>query len=64
MSIATPPAPPLNASNTAVRLGCSEWLVRKMISRGELRAIRLGRLVRVPEEAIAEKLAEWQRDAD
>lgn len=36
----------LDAGTTARVLGCSEWTVRQMHARGELPALRLGRLLR------------------
>ncbi len=37
---------------TAARLNVSAKLIRAMIKRGELRAIRLGRILRIPESEI------------
>lgn len=38
----------LTVGQTAEILGVSEYLARQMVKRGELPAIRFGRLVRVP----------------
>lgn len=40
----------------AEAISASERTVYSLIQRGELRAVRLGRLVRIPHEAIAELL--------
>jgi excisionase family DNA binding protein len=41
------PEPLLSIQGTALELNCSEKTVRRLIARGELKAIRIGRLVRV-----------------
>ncbi len=40
----------------AARLRCERNTVYRMVNAGELRAVRLGRLVRIPESAVAELL--------
>jgi len=61
---ARPAAPAPGATSRAVdvataarTLGVSEYLVRRMIDDGSLRAIRLGRLLRIPSSALDELLA-------
>jgi excisionase family DNA binding protein len=50
--------PPLLAiAGVAVRLGVSSKTVRRLIARRELRAHRVGRLLRVTEEDLVEFLA-------
>ena len=46
----------LNVSQVAEVLRISRALVYSMIARGDLKAVRCGRLVRIPREAL-EKLA-------
>lgn len=42
---------------TAARAyGCSEWLIRQRITRGELAAVRLGRLVRIRASDVQKEL--------
>jgi excisionase family DNA binding protein len=43
----------LSVADVAVRLGVSEKTVRRMIARGDLRAHRVGRLIRVAERSLA-----------
>ena len=38
-------------------LGVSRWMVYEMIRRGELPVLRVGRLVRIPREALDEWIA-------
>ena len=48
----------LTLAQTAIRLGISERLVRRLAASGDLRTVRYGRrLVRVTPEAIAEWIA-------
>lgn len=37
----------LTIEQTATRLNCSPWTIRRLIARGELRASRIGRLIRI-----------------
>jgi excisionase family DNA binding protein len=46
----------LSVAEVAVRLGVSGKTVRRMIERGDLRAHRVGRLVRVAERSLADCL--------
>lgn len=46
----------LSAEETADVLRVSKWQVYESIKRGELRAVRLGRCLRVPREEIARLL--------
>ena len=39
--------------DTAGKLGCSEGVVREMARKGQLEAVRLGRLVRIRRSSIA-----------
>lgn len=48
--------PALSPGEAAEFLGCSLSSVRRMIGRGELPAVRLGRLVRIPAAALVELL--------
>jgi excisionase family DNA binding protein len=43
----------LTVQEAADRVGCSPWLIRKEVREGRLRAVRLGRLVRVLDEDLA-----------
>jgi len=45
----------------AERMSLSQWQVRQMIRRGELRHVRVGRFLRVPESAIDDWIAENER---
>lgn len=45
-------APALDVAGVAERLDVSEWLVRKMIRNDELRHVRIGRLIRVPQSEV------------
>ncbi len=47
----------------AQKLSMSESFIRREISKGALKAVRLGRLVRVPEAALAEYLSNKMREA-
>lgn len=47
----------LSVVDVAVLLDCHPETVRRLIRRGELRAVRVGRLIRVPREAVTEFLA-------
>lgn len=44
----------LKASKAAEHLGCTPETIYKLVADGKLRAIRVGRLVRIPESALAE----------
>lgn len=48
----------LDADAVGSILGISRWSVYQAIRRGEIRAIRIGRSVRVPRSALAELLGE------
>lgn len=56
----------LDVRQVAAALDVSEWLVRKLISSGELRHVRIGRLIRVPHSELAgfldRKIEESTRD--
>ena len=63
----TAPAPPadtprmlLRVSEVAVRLSLGETMIREMINRGELPAVRIGKAVRVPVDALRQWVAELQ----
>jgi excisionase family DNA binding protein len=43
----------LTVQESAGQVGCSPWLIRKEIREGKLRAVRLGRVVRVLDEDLA-----------
>lgn len=43
----------LTVDQAAKQLNVSPRLVRRLIARGELRAVRISRLIRVPEDALA-----------
>lgn len=47
----------LRVSEVAEHLDCNPHLVYRLIHRGELRALRVGRLIRVPLSALNEYLA-------
>ncbi|STY68803.1 helix-turn-helix domain-containing protein [Micrococcus luteus] len=51
------PEPVLRVPEVAEHLHCTPQLVYSLIHRGELRAVRLGRLIRVPLSALNEYLA-------
>lgn len=42
----------LSIPQAAETLGCSDHTIRRMISRGELRAVRFGRLIRIAPSAL------------
>ena len=44
----------LNAEEAAAALRISKWAVYEAIKRGEIRSVRVGRVVRIPRAAIAE----------
>jgi excisionase family DNA binding protein len=46
----------LTVAEVAERLAVQQWAVRGMIRRGELEAVRIGRLYRVTEQAYFEML--------
>lgn len=48
----------LDVDATAEILGCSPWLVRRLIRDGDLRHVRLGRLIRIPRHEIERFLRE------
>lgn len=39
--------PLLTVHQVAEALGCSHWTIRRMISRGELKAVRIGQMLRI-----------------
>ena len=43
----------LRVEEAALWLGCSKGLVFELARRGDLRSVRLGRLLRIPREALA-----------
>lgn len=47
----------LKVSAVSMHLGCTNDTTYALIRKGKLRAIRVGRLVRVPESALAEFIA-------
>ncbi|WP_262774916.1 helix-turn-helix domain-containing protein [Brevibacterium permense] len=47
----------LKVSEVAEHLGCTPTTIYPLIAEGTLRAIRVGRLLRVPESALAEFIA-------
>jgi excisionase family DNA binding protein len=47
----------LDVPAAAAVLGCGERAVRDLIARGELRSVRLGRLIRIPRHALVAFLA-------
>ena len=49
--------PVYKVSAAATALGCSRDTVYALIASGQLRAIRVGRLLRVPESALADFIA-------
>jgi excisionase family DNA binding protein len=48
---------PLSVREAATRLSCTPSMVRSLVRRGELASIRLGRLLRVPADALDEFVA-------
>ena len=48
----------LTVPEAAALLRVSAWSVYQLVNRGELRAVRLGRSIRIPAAAVAEKLGE------
>ncbi|MGP4975969.1 helix-turn-helix domain-containing protein [Brachybacterium tyrofermentans] len=53
----TAPERVLRVTEVAAHLDCGRNAVYDLIHRGELRNVRVGRLIRVPESALAEFLA-------
>jgi len=45
------------AEQVAKQLRCSEITVRRLVKRGEIHAVRVGRLLRFPEDTVAQFLA-------
>ncbi len=43
--------PFLTITQMARRCNCAEITIRRMITRGELQCVRLGRAIRIPQEA-------------
>ena len=41
-----------NVCEAATALGCSEFTIRKLVKFGELKHIRLGKLIKIPVRAI------------
>lgn len=63
-TIETPPLEKvLKASKVAQHLGCTPDTVYGLIRDGRLRAIRVGRLLRVPESSLADFIAGSDHDA-
>ena len=57
MTSATPDIPVvLDVPAVATILGCGDRTVRNLIATGALRSVRLGRLIRVPREALIDFL--------
>lgn len=56
-----PAARPLTPDMLAERWQCSAETVRQMVHRGELRGFRVGRMIRIPWDAVEE--VECQRSA-
>lgn len=48
------PPRPMTAEMVAERWQCSAETVRQMVKRGELRGFRVGRMIRVPVDAVEE----------
>ncbi len=48
----------LTTQQAAKELGISAYMTDKLVKRGELRTVRLGKLVRVPRTALTELLEE------
>lgn len=53
----TTPEPIRNVREVAHYMGCDEGLIYKLINERKLRAIRVGRLLRVPQSAIDDFVA-------
>ncbi|WP_413543676.1 helix-turn-helix domain-containing protein [Citricoccus nitrophenolicus] len=53
----TTPEPVLRVRDVAEHLDCGTDSVYQLIAAGNLRAIRVGRVIRVPESALAEFIA-------
>jgi excisionase family DNA binding protein len=53
----------LTVEEAAQELRCSKWLVYDLIQSGALRAVRVGRLWRVPRGSIRDYLGETQEEA-
>lgn len=49
--------PVYKVRDIAVHLGCDEDAVYRLLHEGKMRAIRVGRLWRIPESALADFLA-------
>lgn len=47
----------LDVPGVATILGCGTRTVRNLLASGELRSVRLGRLIRVPREALIDFLS-------
>jgi len=45
------------AEQVAKQLRCSEITVRRLVKRGEIHAVRVGRLLRFPEDTVERLLA-------
>ena len=48
------PARPFTPDQLADRWQCSAETIRQMVRRGELRAFRTGRMIRIPRDAVME----------
>lgn len=44
--------PPLNVHDSAAYLGCSEQTVYRLVAVGEIRAVRIGRAIRIRRSAL------------
>ncbi len=63
-----PPRPPdaaplLTPAEAARQLGVSKSLVHNLVARGELKAVRFGRVVRIRPADLANLITERRRDA-
>lgn len=54
----------LTPEEVADRLRVSKWSVYRMVDRGELPSARIGRLVRIPEEALPDLVKRRQKVGD
>lgn len=54
---------PLDYEAAAPLLGCSPRMVRKLVETRELASVKVGRLVRIEPQAIAEYLDRHRREA-
>lgn len=55
---ATKPVETLHeVAGAADRLGCKAGSIYKLVASGELKSVRVGRLIRIPESAVADFIA-------